>query len=274
MLSVVIPVKNGMPYIKIAIESVLSAKIENMEIVVSDDNSTDGTSDYLKTLTDPRIKIVGPREPMPVDQHWTFAVQCAKGQFTKLLCADDLVEPSGLERQLEAIKSVENIDLVVSSRRIINAKGRTLIRKHGRAGYLGIKEGQEVLRKCFVKGTNILGEPSGLIFRTDKLLLQMPWNGKNPYMLDMELYARLLPNINVVFLDSVDSAFRVHGKSISGKTRKLHAMQFNSLYKEAIQKGYLRQPLNLSEIIRFRIMTILITQARNIVFILANNRKL
>ena len=49
MLSVVIPVKNGMPYIKIAIESVLSAKIENMEIVVSDDNSTDGTSDYLKT---------------------------------------------------------------------------------------------------------------------------------------------------------------------------------------------------------------------------------
>ena len=102
----------------------------------------------------------------------------------------------------------------------------------------------------------------------------MPWNGKNPYMLDMELYARLLPNINVVFLDSVDSAFRVHGKSISGKTRKLHAMQFNSLYKEAIQKGYLRQPLNLSEIIRFRIMTILITQARNIVFILANNRKL
>jgi len=272
MLSVVIPVKNGMPYIKYAIESAISSNLENMEVVVSDDNSSDGTSEYLKTLTDSRIKITGPRNPMPVDQHWTFAVKLAQGKFIKLLCADDLVEPGGMQRQLEAIQSIENVDLVVSSRRIIDAKGNTLIRKHGRAGYLGIRQGEEVLRKCFVKGTNILGEPSGLIFRTNKLLLHMPWNGKNPYMLDMELYARLLPNVNVLFLESVDSAFRVHGKSISGKTRKLHAMQFKALYKEVIQQGYLRKTLKISEMIRFRVMTILVTHARNLVFILASKK--
>ena len=59
-LSVLIPVYNEKDTIKICVERVLEADIFNMEleIVISDNNSYDGTKEILKSFTDKRIKII------------------------------------------------------------------------------------------------------------------------------------------------------------------------------------------------------------------------
>jgi len=56
-ITVLMPVYNGMPYIPQAVESVLSQSETDWELIISDNGSTDGTRDYLRTLTDPRIRV-------------------------------------------------------------------------------------------------------------------------------------------------------------------------------------------------------------------------
>ena len=59
-LSVLIPVYNEKQTINECVKNVLNAKIFNMslEVVISDNNSIDGTKEILKTITDPRVKIL------------------------------------------------------------------------------------------------------------------------------------------------------------------------------------------------------------------------
>ncbi len=56
--SVVMAVQNGHPYLKTAVESVLSQSFIDFEFIIVDDHSTDGTLDYLRNLTDPRLRII------------------------------------------------------------------------------------------------------------------------------------------------------------------------------------------------------------------------
>ena len=55
-ISILTPVWNGLPYIKECIESVLSQDFQDWEMIIGDNESDDGTSEYLRSFTDPRIK--------------------------------------------------------------------------------------------------------------------------------------------------------------------------------------------------------------------------
>ena len=266
LLSIVIPVKNGMPYIKSTIESVLNQDFQDYELIISNDESTDGTTEYLKTLTDSRIFITAPSVPMKVDEHWTFVCLLATGTYIKLLCADDILTKGSLNRQLAALTKKNDFGLVVSSRKIINHDGHTILKEHGRAGLLGGHAGIHVLRTSFLSGTNILGEPSGLIFRSSSLIKHLPWNNKYPYMLDFELYSRLLISTKVVFIESIDSEFRIHGSSISSKISKSHYKQFLEIYKESLLLNYESLNFSLLEIAKMKVLAFVKTFIRQMIF--------
>lgn len=264
-LSVVIPVKNGMPFLKDSVESVLRENIINLELIVSDDHSTDGSWEYLNSLSDSRIKAIRTEKVLPVDEHWNFVTSFASGEFTKLLCQDDLITEGGLARQLNALTLNPGVNLVASKRDIIDSRGKNLIQSHGLAGLEGVFPGLLVLKKSFLNGTNLLGEPSALMFRTKALKNFLPWDATDPYMLDMELYSRLLPGTSVILLPTTDSCFRVHTKSLSSIHRKSHYKQFVRLYKTLERKQIIR--LNLFELIQFKFLTALKTLARSVIFI-------
>ena len=266
LLSIVIPVKNGMPYITSTIESVLSQDFQDYELIISNDASTDGTTEYLETLTDSRVLITVPPAPMKVDEHWTFVCLLAKGTYIKLLCADDMLTKGSLNRQVAALTKTHDFDLVVSSRKIINQNGHCILKKHGRAGLLGDHNGIHVLRTSFLSGTNILGEPSGLIFRNSSLVKHLPWNNKYPYMLDFELYSRLLISAKVLFIESVDSAFRIHGSSISSKISKSHYNQFLAMYRELLILNYEKLNFSYREILKMKVMAFTKALIRQMIF--------
>ena len=56
-ISIVTPVWNGLPYIKELLSLSLSQDFQDWEMIIGDNSSTDGTSEYLQTLNDPRIKV-------------------------------------------------------------------------------------------------------------------------------------------------------------------------------------------------------------------------
>ena len=97
-ISVLLPVYNGMPYIREAVESVLKQELNDWELIVSDNGSTDGTRDYLRSLKDPRIRIYEQPVNLGIMGNLNFLLAHAKAPVARILGHDDRVLPGCLER--------------------------------------------------------------------------------------------------------------------------------------------------------------------------------
>jgi glycosyltransferase involved in cell wall biosynthesis len=110
--SVVFPVRNGAPYIKYALESLLSQATYDLELIVSDNYSTDSTVEILKSITDPRLRIIKPVKPLSMHEHYEFAISECEGQWIQLIGADDALFPWWFD-QLETLTNThEDADVI------------------------------------------------------------------------------------------------------------------------------------------------------------------
>jgi glycosyltransferase involved in cell wall biosynthesis len=105
-ISILTPVWNGLPYIKECVESVLSQDFGDWELIVSDNGSTDGTRDYLDSLSDPRIKVFKQEKNLGIDGNLNFLLSKASAPLLYYLCADDYFYPGALTKVMNAWNSV------------------------------------------------------------------------------------------------------------------------------------------------------------------------
>lgn len=89
--SIAIPTYNRLELLKMTINSVLDQSYRNFEIIISDNNSGDGTLDYLKELSesDERIVINKNDENVGMVLNWDFCLEMASGDVFLLLSDDD-----------------------------------------------------------------------------------------------------------------------------------------------------------------------------------------
>lgn len=97
-VSVIMAVLNGMPYFPEALESVQNQTLQELEILVVDAGSTDGTLDYVakKQAQDSRIKLLlSPMKSM--GKQCNMALEVATGEYIGFCESDDYLEPNMLE---------------------------------------------------------------------------------------------------------------------------------------------------------------------------------
>lgn len=78
-----------MPYLQACVQSILKQDYQNYELIISDDNSTDGSSEYLQSLEHPNLTIVEPKERLSMTEHWEWALSFAKGEWQIFVGQDD-----------------------------------------------------------------------------------------------------------------------------------------------------------------------------------------
>lgn len=239
LVSLLIPVKNGMPYLEEAIASALHQWTPEMEVIVRDNCSTDGTLAFLDSLHDPRIRVVHAPEPVSAGTNWTAVCELATGRYTKLLCADDTLLPGGLERQLQAAVDHPEAVLVASRRQIIDAKGRVVIRHHGLSSLVGVFGGAEAVRKAVLAGNNPMGEPSSVLFRTDALQASLPFTEEYPYLTDLDMYLKVLSHGSLVGLATLDATFRLSKSSWSQSIVGSQLQEFRGWIRSLLTHGVL-----------------------------------
>lgn len=106
-ISILTPVWNGLPYIKETVASVLAQDFQDWEMIIADNASTDGTSEYLQTLTDPRIKVYRHEKNGGVYRNIHFAFNKATAPIFVGLCADDyFLHPGALRKVVEEWEKV------------------------------------------------------------------------------------------------------------------------------------------------------------------------
>lgn len=112
-ISIITPVWNGLPYIKDCVESVLAQDFQDWELIIGDNASDDGTSDYLKTLNDRRIKVHRHEKNIGPYKNFRFLYNAATAPIYTALCADDYFYEGGLRRIVaEWAKVGPNIGLI------------------------------------------------------------------------------------------------------------------------------------------------------------------
>lgn len=124
LVSVVIPTHNSAAFVGDAVASVLAQTYNPIECVVVDDGSTDGTSTILQGYGS-RIKYV--RQPRRCGAAARNAgAQLARGDYLAFLDADDMWQPTKVERQMELALARPELGLVYCSVEIVDEQRRHL----------------------------------------------------------------------------------------------------------------------------------------------------
>lgn len=92
-VSVIIPVYNGVRFLRQAVESVLAERVDDLEVVVVDDGSTDGSAGSIADL--PVTLVTQPRN-LGATRAMNRGLAVARGSYLTFLDADDLLTPGGL----------------------------------------------------------------------------------------------------------------------------------------------------------------------------------
>lgn len=112
LVTVTMPAFNEEKNISRAIKSLLYQKYDNWQCIIINDGSTDGTRQYLDSLTDPRFKIIHLQKNMGRPYARQLALEEATGKYLAMLDADDFYHPDKLEIQVKYMESHPEIALL------------------------------------------------------------------------------------------------------------------------------------------------------------------
>jgi glycosyltransferase involved in cell wall biosynthesis len=109
LVSVIVPVYNGEPYLKDAIDSILKQTYQPIEIIVVDDGSTDRSKEVVKSFTAPIKYFFQSNSGTAAARN--IGIHSAKGSFFAFLDQDDLWTENKLNLQIAAFNDNPNLDI-------------------------------------------------------------------------------------------------------------------------------------------------------------------
>lgn len=216
-VSICIPAYKGAPVLAATIESVLAQTFADFELVIIDDNSPDDTASLVAGYADPRIRFLRNPSNLGPQGNWNRCLAEARGTYFKLLPQDDLLAPDCLALQVGVLeRDVDRqIALVFSAREIIGPTGKVVFRR----GYADAAEGRlaglDVVARCIRNGTNLIGEPGAVMLRKQLADATGPFDGQDPYVIDLDYWFRLLAAGDAYYFDRPLASFRIYSGSWS-----------------------------------------------------------
>jgi GT2 family glycosyltransferase len=153
--------------------------------------------------------------------NFNVAIGQARGEFVKLICADDLPYRDCLSRQVDALRQHPSVVIAAGARVIINNSGRKLFPRRA-INKTGIYHGGEVIRRCIVAGTNIIGDPVSVMWRRIAMEQVGVFDPKLIYCIDVEYWLRLLSVGDLFFDVKPLASYRIHkNATTAGVSRKI-----------------------------------------------------
>lgn len=106
LVSIIIPCFNSLPFLKETLTCAFNQTYPNIEIIVIDDNSTDGSYEYLQSLNKPNL-ILAKNKGKGACAARNYGLELAKGYYIQFLDADDLLSPDKIEKQVIRLQTLD-----------------------------------------------------------------------------------------------------------------------------------------------------------------------
>lgn len=164
LVSVLIPTYNREATLARAIDGALAQTFEDLEVLVSDNGSTDGSEEVLARYEDdPRVVVVRSDENLGPVPNWTRAFDASSGEWIKVNWSDDWMDPTVVDGLLAAIADSPDAGFAICGQ-TIHLVDRNL-RVEGPPGAL-IRPADMLTPNAF--GTTLPVSPgAGLVHRVD-----------------------------------------------------------------------------------------------------------
>lgn len=207
-VSVIIPTYNYAHYLKYAVESVLAQTYPDLEVLVIDDGSTDGTQELMKPYLGKIRYFYKPNGGTP--SALNFGISKSSGDYIAWLSADDVFFPEKIVRQVALMEQEQGAGFSYTSFAVIDGEGKYQYEIHSQY----YPEKKELLSKllegCFINGSTVM--------MRRKALEQSGWFDESlPQAHDYELWFRMLRYYGCTFLDEILLSYRWHGANMSSR---------------------------------------------------------
>lgn len=231
-VSVLMPVYNTAPYLREAMDSMLSQTFSDFELIVLNDCSPDNAEELLDTYDDPRIVRYRGEKNAGLSNVLNVGIELARGKYIARMDSDDISLPNRLQVQVDYLETHPEIDLVSVGMQLFGAKEEMWIReqnpekvKINALFHSPVLHASSVWRKDSF-------EKHGLRFRQEMVPAE-----------DYDLWTRaLLKGLKLVNLPEVLYKYRLHPNQATLQADKTSAKS------REVQKAYLRAALpTLSE---------------------------
>ncbi|MBE0471698.1 MAG: glycosyltransferase family 2 protein [Methyloprofundus sp.] len=204
LVSIIIPTYNSGEYLKETVESCVNQTYKDLEIIVVDDCSTDGTIKYLRSLDN--IKVFERDENQGISRNVNFGVKNAAGKYILLLGHDDILPCKHIELMMKEFE--QDTGLVHCNALKIDADGKIL--NLARKPSEQLKKNKKALQQLSVD--NFISS-CGLIFKKDIFLSFGGWDEKYKLYGEWLSYIKFLQISEIKFCQTSHAYYRVHKKS-------------------------------------------------------------
>lgn len=125
MVSIVIPILNRRRFIRRTIDTVLNGTYEDFEILVVDNGSTDGTQDEVRSIGDPRVRLIE-NDGTCIAEALNRGIREARGKYIAQLDSDDEYMPDTLETMVAYMETHPKCGLAISYYDLIDEDGNPI----------------------------------------------------------------------------------------------------------------------------------------------------
>lgn len=123
-VSIGIPVRNGENFLEEAIKSILNQTFYDLELIISDNCSTDRTPDICRKYAkkDKRVRFVRNEKNVGASENFNNLFKLSKGEYYLSLSHDDYFHPDFLKKSVDILDNDKSIHLVHSKTMAVNEK--------------------------------------------------------------------------------------------------------------------------------------------------------
>jgi glycosyltransferase involved in cell wall biosynthesis len=212
-VSVCIPTRNHARFLASAIESALDQPVEDMEVVVHDDASTDETQTVLAGFDDPRLRTVRHRKPMGIAASRNALLKDARGEYIAWLDSDDRYTDSSLAHRLRLLEANPGAGLVHGAFDLIDDSD------HALPSWPAVHEG-DTLQPGDVAFRELL--QSNTITTSTVVARRSAHDAAGPFSVDVgrtssdwDMWLRIALEADVAYTATVVASYRQHAGSVS-----------------------------------------------------------
>jgi glycosyltransferase involved in cell wall biosynthesis len=219
------PVYNTAPFLKEAIESILTQTETDFELILINDASTDNSSEVIAQFNDPRIRIINNEKNLGLAVSLNKAIRVATGKYIARMDGDDIALPTRFEEQLKIIKSADRRTVVCSTCLLIDEHGNKIGKWKDDSKYSSPKE----IRKQ-LPNNNCIVHPSVMVRRD--LLSEFFYDPEQHESEDYDLWLRMASD-DVQFMKIIEP-FVLHRIRKHSFTRQRQQNVFFKLFRVKI----------------------------------------
>jgi alpha-1,3-rhamnosyltransferase len=247
LVSVIIPAYNHELYIEEALQSVVDQTYPNIELIVINDGSTDGTAkvitDFISRHQNHNIQFIN-KQNEGVCKTLNKGLEMSTGEYVAFLASDDLWLSDRVSIQVRFLEKNENIGMVFSDAWFLRFNTKTDIR------WSDYKPGINNYFKNSIQNTDMYRVlltqmiiPALTVMIRKQVLNEVGFFDENLVYEDDDMWLRIALKYPIAYIDIPLALYRIHDSNISSNTRFMVKGMIQTIRKHLRMEPLKNQPL-------------------------------